>query len=90
MVYTLATCVFSQCILDRVSAFVEASEVEGPKVNSPDPVVDFFKGNELFREDVTDIDPVAVPSNAAVMTDAADFEVLGILERGEASGERAG
>jgi hypothetical protein len=81
--------VFSQCIFDRVGAFVEASEVEGPKVNSPDPVVDFFKGNELFGEDVTDIDPVAVPANAAVMTNAPDFEVLRMLG-GEASGERAG
>jgi hypothetical protein len=60
------------------------------KVNSPDPVVDFFKGNELFSEDVTDIDPVAVPSNVADMTNAPDFEVLGILGRWEASGERAG
>ena len=42
----------------------------------------------MVGENVTDVDPVRLPSNAAVATDAAHFEMGGIVDRREVIGVR--
>ncbi len=56
-------------------------KIEGAKVHRPHAVVDFFKADVLIGEDVTDVDPVGLPANAAVAADAAHFEMGGIVDR---------
>lgn len=53
---------------------MEWSEVEGP-----DPVIDFLESDVFFEKRVADVDPAPFPSDVAVLADAADLEVAGVL-----------
>ncbi len=64
-------------IFNAEDAFVHPSEFHGPEVYVPEPIVDFFQSDGLARQRMRDANPVLLPSDAAVATDEADFEVAG-------------
>jgi len=68
---------------------MEAAQPERAEVDVPEVVVDFLEAYVLAAEDVTDIDPVGVPPDAAVVADLSDLEVVRILERLWSVGERS-
>lgn len=63
---------------------MEATEEQLAEVHGPESVIDFIERDVFAAEDVTDIHPVVVPADAAVVAHAADFALRGIRERGEA------
>jgi len=46
-------------------------EFERSEVDVPEVVVDFLQSDILLAQNVTDVDPVGVPADAAVETDSA-------------------
>ena len=56
------------------------TEADRAKVDLPDAVVDGFEADELAGEDGAEADGPSVPTEGAVGGDAADLEVIGILE----------
>lgn len=63
-------------------AFEQPSDPECTEVDIPDPVIDFLQSDILADTDDLDVDPMPVPSNAAIGADVAHLEVVGIFERG--------
>ncbi len=61
----------------------QAPQLERPEVDIPDPVVDLLQTDVLTDADGGHVDPAAVPPNATVGADVADFEAIGILQRGQ-------
>ncbi len=61
-------------------SFDEATELEQSEVDVPDTVIDLFEADILTDAGGGDIDPLAIPSNAAVGADVADFEAVRIFE----------
>lgn len=53
-------------IEDGRFADVEPAERDGPEVDGPDVVVDLLEPDVLAAKQMGDIDPVGVPSDAAV------------------------
>lgn len=76
-------------ILDTQAAFVEAAEAQGTKVDVPEPVDNLLEANVLSDADGGHVHPAAIPANAAVSADVADFESIGILEGRQAGRHRA-
>jgi hypothetical protein len=70
--------------------FMEATEFDGSEIDFPEAVVDLFEADVLLSEEMADVDPAGVPTDAAVATDAADLEVSGVLEGRQLYGERPG
>ena len=66
----------------------QAPQLERPEVDIPDPVVDLLQPDVLTDADGGHVDPAAVPPNATVGADVADFEAIGILERRDLRGYR--
>ena len=64
MVYTLPAFVSTEAVFNGQRAFVKPPKIEGAKVHRPHAVVDFFKADVLIGENVTDVDPVRLPSGA--------------------------
>ena len=67
---------------------MKASEPQRAEVYIPEAVVNGLEADVLAVEDVADVDPVAVPADAAVAVDAADLEVGRILDRAADRGIR--
>jgi len=65
------------------------SEFHGAEVEIPEPIIDLFEADVLFAENMTDVDPGTVPTDAAVTADEPDFEVAGIIDRRDPSRERS-
>src|SRR5215468_3521823 len=59
---------------------MQAAELQRPEVHVPDPVVDFLEANVLADTHDRDAHPTAVPPNATVGTDVADFEAIRVLK----------
>ena len=45
---------------------MEPAEEDGTEVDGPDVVGDLFESNVIPSEQVRDVDPIVVPSNASV------------------------
>src|SRR5262245_21120624 len=60
--------------------FNKASKFDRAKIYVPNPVVNLFKPNVLSGASDADINPVAVPTDAAVEADIARLEVSGIFQ----------
>ena len=73
-------------ILNREGAFVEAAQAQRAEVDVPFAVVDLHEPNILAAEGLTDIDPLLVPADAAVVAHAAQLVVRRVLERGQPAG----
>ena len=73
-------------VFDPPEPLVQPSELDGPKVCVPEPVVDFLEADIFGGEGVRDTDPVARPTDAAVFTHASHFEMRRILEGRQRSG----
>jgi len=56
-------------------------EPERAEIDVPDRVVDLLETDVFPAENVTDVDPVGTPADAAVETDAPHFEVSGVVQR---------
>ena len=67
-------------ILDPELAFVHSPELDRPEVYVPHSVIDFLEPDVLAAERLRDANPIGLPSNAAVATDEADFEVTGVFD----------
>jgi len=76
-------------VLDEEGALVESAQAERAEVDIPFAVVDLDEPDVFLAQGLADIDPLLVPADAAVATDAADLVVAGILQRGEAGGIRS-
>src|SRR6266851_5952100 len=68
-------------ILNPHVTLAQAPETQRPKVNVPDAVRDLFQADIFPDADGGDVHPPAVPPNAAVGADVADFEAIRVLER---------
>ena len=71
-------------VFDPQSVLVKAPERDGAEGDLPQRVVDLFERDVLLAEHVADVDPVIVPPDAAVATDASHLVVRRRLERSEA------
>ena len=67
-------------IFDPEGVLVEPAEAERSEVHVPFVVVDLDQADVFAPERLTDIDPLAVPADAPVVTHPTDFIVLRILE----------
>ena len=67
---------------------MKAAESERAEVHIPFAIVDLDEPNILATEGLTNVDPLLVPADPAIVTDAPDFIVAGVLERGKARGVR--
>src|SRR5258705_999143 len=70
-------------ILDAHVPLEQPAEPQGPEVHIPDAVVDLLEADILAHAHRGDVDPAAIPPNAAVGADVAHLEAIGIFERGE-------
>ncbi len=77
-------------VFDLSLLFMEATEFDGSEIDFPEAVIDLFEADVLLCQQMADVDPVRVPADAAVATDAADLEVSGVLEGRQLLGERPG
>lgn len=75
-------------ILDLEGAFMESAEAKRAEVDIPLRVIDLDEADVFAPERLTDVDPLLVPADPAIVTDAPDFIVAGVLERGKARGVR--
>ena len=69
---------------------MESAEPYGSEVDVPEVIVDLLEADELGSQDVADVDPVRVPSDASVPADSSDLEVSGVFDRGDVFRERSG
>src|SRR2546425_1309937 len=65
-------------ILNFRVALVQTAKLKWPEVHVPDAVVDFLKANVLADAHGGDVDPAALPTDAAVGADVAHFEAIRI------------
>ena len=69
---------------------VQPAERNGSKEDGPDVGSDLLETDELATEQMGDVDPDGVPSDAAVARDFPDLEVSGVLGRAELRGHGSG
>ena len=69
---------------------MEAAEPDGTAVDVPESVVDLLEPYILLFENVADIDPVEVPSDATVPADSSYLVVSRVLDVGLLLRERSG
>jgi hypothetical protein len=67
-------------VLDSHMPLEQLAELEGAEVDGPDPITDLLKAHVFADANRGDVHPAAVPANATVGADVADFEAVGILE----------
>src|SRR5213083_1088177 len=76
-------------ILNSHLTLAQTAELEGAEVHVPEAVIDLLQAHVFADADRGDVDPPAVPPNATVGADVADFEAIGILERWQPVGHRS-
>ena len=59
--------------------YVQPPEVEVVEVDGPDAGADLLEADELAAEQLADVDPGGLPSDAAVGADLSDLEVGRVL-----------
>jgi len=79
----------SEGVFDPHQSFVQAAEQERPKVDIPDPVIDLLKAHVFANTRDGNIDPRAIPTDAAIGADVAHFESIWILELRKLIGPRS-
>ena len=79
----------SEGIFDPHQSFVQAAEQQRPKVDIPDPVIDLLEPHVLANASAGDVDPRAIPADAAIGADVAHFESIWILELRKLIGHRS-
>jgi len=66
---------------DDAATGMQPAERDGSEGDRPDAVGYLFEPDELAAEQVADIDPGGVPSDAAIGRDFSDLEVGGVVGR---------
>ena len=69
---------------------VKPTEGDGTEVDSPDIVGDLLEANVFAAEQMRDVGPGGVPSDAAVDGDLTGLEVGGVVGGQELAGEGTG
>lgn len=77
-------------VLDSHESFVKSAEFERAEEDVPDAVIDFFEADVLTGADAGDVDPMAIPADAAIGADVASLEAVGVLERWKFLGQGTG
>ncbi len=70
----------SQGVLDDEFPLVESPEFNGSIIYGPEVIVDFLEPYIFAAQDVADVDPITVPSDAAVTADKTDVPVSRVLD----------
>ena len=68
-------------VLHQEGPFLELSEPHRADVEVPQPIVDLLEADVWLAEHMADVDPGAAPADAAVAADAANLEVVGVIDR---------
>src|SRR6266446_10605167 len=68
-------------VLNAHVPLAQTAEPQRPKVDVPDPVRNLLQAHVFTDADGGDVHPPAVPPNAPIGTDVADFEAIGVLEQ---------
>ncbi len=68
---------------DGSFSYVQPAEGDGPEIDGPNVLGDFFKPKVFASQQVGDIDPGGVPADPAIGGDAAGLVVRRILGQGE-------
>src|SRR6266852_6809633 len=76
-------------VLNAQVSLAQPAEPQRPKVDVPDPVVDLLEADVFADADRRDVDPAAVPANAAIGADIPHLEPIRVLERRRAIRHRA-
>ena len=77
-------------IEDGSFSYVKPTEGDGAEVDGPDIVGDLLEANVFAGEQMRDVDPGGVPSDAAVGGDLTGLEVGGVVGRLKLLGEGMG
>ena len=75
-------------IFNQQGALMESAQADGAEVHVPFAVIDLHQADVFLAQGLADVDPLLVPADPAIVTDAPDFIVAGVLERGKARGVR--
>lgn len=75
-------------IEDGSFVYMKPAKQNGPEEDGPDAEADLFEADVEAAEELRDVDPSGVPSDASVGGDFACLEVGGVLEGWEFGGER--
>jgi len=78
----------SSGVNDTAFGLDEATEPDGSEVDVEKAVVYLLEADGQFCEQMTDIDPVAHPTDPTVLTDTTDLEVIWVGERHGRLGQR--
>jgi hypothetical protein len=57
-------------VFDVSLLLMEATEFDGSEIDIPEAVIDFLEADVLLSEEMADVNPTGVPTDAAVATDA--------------------
>src|SRR2546425_8686182 len=76
-------------VLNAHVPLAQTAEPQRPKVDVPDPVRNLLQAHIFTDADGGDVHPPAVPPNAPIGADVADFEAIGVLERRQPVRHRA-
>ena len=76
----------TELVFDLHRVLVKATEFDRAVVNIPQLMIDLFETDVLTTTGLRNINPTMVPTDAAIGTHIAHFEVIGILERRDCVG----
>lgn len=68
-------------IFDSHVPLKQSAELQWTEVDIPETIIKFFQSNVLSDGGCGDIDPLTLPSNAAIGTDVSDLESVRVFER---------
>ena len=77
-------------VKDGSFSYVQPAEGDGPEVDGPDVLGDFFEPDVFASKQVGDIDPGSMPADTAVGGDFAGLEVCRVFDAWELAGELTG
>lgn len=76
-------------ILDPHVSLVEPSQAHRAEVDIPDSIIDLLEAYVLANAGDRDIDPLAVPADAAIGADVALLVVVRVFQRWQLAGQRS-
>src|SRR5881628_3863897 len=71
-------------VLNPHMALAQTAEAQRPKVDVPDPVIDLLEADVFADANRGNVDPAAVPANAAIGADVPHLESIRVFERRQA------
>ncbi len=74
-------------IEDGSFVYMKPAKKNGPEEDGPDAEADLFEADVEAAEELRDVDPCGVPSDASVRGDFTCHDVGGVLEGWESGGE---